>query len=224
MALLLVEKGYYKEVEFVFLVVGHTKNPCDRWFNALKADYRRQNLFTFKELLKSVNKNNNLEAHEVANGVFCDWGSYLDQLYSKFKSGTVKNNHIFSVKAGASFTLMRIHQSDVPTERNTIEQDFYLRGMTMEERKQLLSEVPNELEQPGLPLIKRMELGKKWIQYVPETSLAEDGGEIYCRPTKEDEKEYSRMKKRKLTNKKEEMKRKKNELKEQQDKRQRVEN
>ena len=52
LALYLVERGFYEHVQFVFLIVGHTKNPCDCWFNALKADYRRQNLFTFKELLK----------------------------------------------------------------------------------------------------------------------------------------------------------------------------
>ena len=32
----LVERGYFEMVNFIFLVVGHTKNPCDRLFNLAK--------------------------------------------------------------------------------------------------------------------------------------------------------------------------------------------
>jgi hypothetical protein len=35
----LVEMGYFEEVEFLFLIIGHTKNPADRLFNLLKIDY-----------------------------------------------------------------------------------------------------------------------------------------------------------------------------------------
>jgi hypothetical protein len=36
LANLLVEAGYFHMVNFIFYVVGHTKNICDRWFNTLK--------------------------------------------------------------------------------------------------------------------------------------------------------------------------------------------
>jgi hypothetical protein len=36
LANLLVESGVLKKVNFLFLVGGHTKNPCDRMFNILK--------------------------------------------------------------------------------------------------------------------------------------------------------------------------------------------
>jgi hypothetical protein len=35
----LVEMQYFCRVNFVFLIVGHTKNAADRLFNALKLDY-----------------------------------------------------------------------------------------------------------------------------------------------------------------------------------------
>ena len=41
LATYLVEAGYFEEVNFVFYIVGHTKTPCDRWFNQLKRSYRR---------------------------------------------------------------------------------------------------------------------------------------------------------------------------------------
>ena len=37
----LAEMGYFQKVNFVFLIVGHTKNSADRLFNALKIDYRK---------------------------------------------------------------------------------------------------------------------------------------------------------------------------------------
>lgn len=39
LAAYLVESGHFKEVEIVFLVVGHTKNACDWLFNNLKEGY-----------------------------------------------------------------------------------------------------------------------------------------------------------------------------------------
>jgi hypothetical protein len=50
MAAWLMAMGYFKSVQFIFLVVGHTKNAVDRLFNSLKQEYRKQNLFTFDEL------------------------------------------------------------------------------------------------------------------------------------------------------------------------------
>ena len=46
----LVEVGYFKKVQFVFLIAGHTKNACDHLFNMLKTSYRQQNLFTMDQL------------------------------------------------------------------------------------------------------------------------------------------------------------------------------
>jgi len=46
LALLLVELGWYKEVNFSFLIAGHTKNSCDRLFNILKLKYRESDVFS----------------------------------------------------------------------------------------------------------------------------------------------------------------------------------
>ena len=42
--LYLTECAYFKQVNFVFLIVGHTKNAADRLFNALKMKYREHNI------------------------------------------------------------------------------------------------------------------------------------------------------------------------------------
>ena len=38
----LVELGYFKTVNFIFLVVGHNKNSADMLFNVLKTIYRHK--------------------------------------------------------------------------------------------------------------------------------------------------------------------------------------
>ena len=50
----LVELKYFKKVQLLFLIVGHTKNACDQLFNALKNLYRQENIYTFPQLLHSL--------------------------------------------------------------------------------------------------------------------------------------------------------------------------
>ncbi len=52
----LMAMGYFKEIHFIFLVVGHTKNVADRLFNLLKQEYWKQNLFTFDKLVLTLDK------------------------------------------------------------------------------------------------------------------------------------------------------------------------
>lgn len=50
----LVEMGYFEEVVFHFLVVGHTSNACDRYFNQLKRLPRETNRYTVEEMLTKL--------------------------------------------------------------------------------------------------------------------------------------------------------------------------
>jgi hypothetical protein len=54
----LVEYGYFEEVEFIFLVVGHTKNKnvCDRKFNQLKALLLETNTYAMKEFIEKCSE------------------------------------------------------------------------------------------------------------------------------------------------------------------------
>ena len=46
--------GLLEGVNFIFLVVGHTKNAADRHFNLLKQDYWRKNLYMLNELVEAI--------------------------------------------------------------------------------------------------------------------------------------------------------------------------
>eukprot|EP00957_Ditylum_brightwellii_P042805 3240960-Ditylum_brightwellii.AAC.1 len=72
LALYLVEAGYFKQVSFVFYIVGHTKSAADRWFNMLKKTYRKSDLYTYNQLLESLKTNDQIAVRKVEKGDFRD--------------------------------------------------------------------------------------------------------------------------------------------------------
>jgi hypothetical protein len=70
LAVWLMAMNYFKEVNFIFLIVGHTKNAADRLFNSLKTEYSLQNLFTFQDLLEALNG--------------CRWLPFIQQVWRTF--------------------------------------------------------------------------------------------------------------------------------------------
>ncbi len=75
--------GYFKSVQFIFLVVGHTKNAADRLFNLLKQEYRKQNLFTFEQLSATLDRSASVTIHRTVASDFLDYDSLLDGIYRK---------------------------------------------------------------------------------------------------------------------------------------------
>ena len=70
----LVEAEYFEKVSFVFLIVGHTKNACDRWFNQLKRNYRRRNIYSFDQLIDSLKTHTNINVTQAKASDFQDLG------------------------------------------------------------------------------------------------------------------------------------------------------
>jgi hypothetical protein len=91
----LMAMGYFKEINFIFLVVGHTKNAADHLFNLLKQEYWKQNLFTFDELVQTLDKLLSLIIHPTVAEDFLDYSKLLDSLYWPL-TRNIKTNHIFS--------------------------------------------------------------------------------------------------------------------------------
>jgi hypothetical protein len=50
----LVKKGYFKEVHFIFLVVGHTQNVTNHLFNIFKRLSRMQNILSMGMMIRSM--------------------------------------------------------------------------------------------------------------------------------------------------------------------------
>jgi hypothetical protein len=73
--------GYFKEVNFIFPVVGHTKNAADCLFNTLKNKYHKQNLFTFQGLVETLNKSLMVTIHSANPEDFLDYNKLMSSLY-----------------------------------------------------------------------------------------------------------------------------------------------
>jgi hypothetical protein len=97
LALMLVEFKYFKRVEFIFYVKGHTKNTCDRMFNLLKLRYHASNVYTMDMLHDTLNVVEDVSFEIVTSIVFWNLDEFFNKFYKNFKAGTVRDNHIFWV-------------------------------------------------------------------------------------------------------------------------------
>jgi hypothetical protein len=91
----LVAMGYFKEVNFIFLVVDHTKNAADCLFNSLKHEYHKQNLFTLQDLVRTLNKSTSVSIHPSVPEDFLNCNKLLNVLF-RMLAGNIKKSHIFS--------------------------------------------------------------------------------------------------------------------------------
>lgn len=169
LAAYLVEMKYFMKVNFIFYIVGHTKNACDRWFNTLKKTYRRSNVYTMEQLLEVMKTNENINVNDVTESDFKDFDKFLNQFYKKLESGSVSKNHVFTVEA-SNPTILQVRLDDIegtPSECQQLLKKHKGQGIRIE----LLMSAEKNLEilaSPGVPDIKKVELYKKYRPLIPE--------------------------------------------------------
>jgi hypothetical protein len=98
--------GFFNEIHFIFLVVGHTKNAADCLFNLLKQEYRKQNLFIFDKLVRMLDKLLLLTIHPTVAEDFLNYSKLLDGLYSPL-TGNIQTKHIFSCTDNGTQIMIR---------------------------------------------------------------------------------------------------------------------
>ncbi len=76
---MLVEVKYFKRVEFIFYVKGHTENTCDRMFNLLKLQYHASNVYTMDMLHETLNEVEAVTFKIVTSEVFLDFDAHFDK-------------------------------------------------------------------------------------------------------------------------------------------------
>ena len=79
----LAQLGYFLEINFIFLVVGHTKNVANRLFNSLKVMYRKKNLYTFDQLVEALGTSRTITVHPTMSKDFLNYGKLFDFFYKK---------------------------------------------------------------------------------------------------------------------------------------------
>jgi len=164
LSMLFVELGYYKKVNFVFFIVGHTKNVADRLFNALKLVYNKENVYNMEQLMTVCNKSSQVTpVRVVVPGDIRDFDGYESRVYKKPPAGTVKKNHVFSSSCSRPGWLT-VQETSEHGKSN------YLLANQNKDRNDLVNRFKDELPiipAHGLAPIKQVEMYKKWRKYVP---------------------------------------------------------
>jgi hypothetical protein len=221
----LVEMGYFETVNFIFLVVGHTKNAADRRFNNLKMLYRKSNVYTFNQLMDVCGKSPHVTVVQVVDGDFKDYDNFLGLFYGKIAA--VTKSHIFSCKRpsnGSVYTdgvklMVFVKESNLeehPTKtiniilpkmmlfnadgtEGTLQEAVDSR-MSLLQRADFLDHLPFK----GIPEFKQVQLYRNYRKFIP----AEFKDEICPKPSdevlkrqKDDQKRRADEKKEKKTKK-----------------------
>jgi len=166
LALWLVECKYFKKVEIIFYVRGHTKNACDRLFNQLKKHYHKQQIFTMGQMVTALDSSRYVSFNLANSHCFLDYAEMLDFFYNKFPAGMIQQNHVFWVE-DSNPTTMYIKASD---DAEIVEVDF-MKGDYEDRMDELLDFVIAPIEAPGLREIKQVELYSKFRKFVPPAVL-----------------------------------------------------
>ncbi len=81
LAMLLKAAGYFLSVNFIFLIVRHTKNASDHLFNSLKHEYRKKNLYTMEDLVKSLGVSDLVMVVPTVAEDFNDYDKFFKDLF-----------------------------------------------------------------------------------------------------------------------------------------------
>lgn len=167
----LIEMGYFQKVNFIFLIVGHTKNAADRHFNLLKKDYRKQNIYTMDGLFDALSASDGVTVIPTTHKDFFDYDTLFDTLYKDLKR-KIKQNHIFSCEfkeGNDTKHEMILRASNLDEDKPTTHKAFKPRsGLQIEQLKTFCTENLHELENVGLNPWKIVELWKNYSEVVPE--------------------------------------------------------
>ena len=194
----LVELKYFKKVQLLFLIVGHTKNACDHLFNALKNLYRQENIYTFPQLLTRLDKSDKVTVTESVEVIFFDWDSLLSLFYASYVK-KVKQNHIFQVEIcnwKGNQLQVDLHLSNRPEDtavkHNAVKQGFLSRNdypmapiglkTAIQNRyayiRTNLERLLKPIIRPGMNPYKQVKLWKKWR---PIIIIFSTGSSFFCR-------------------------------------------
>jgi len=160
--------GYFKKVEFMFLIVGHTKNAADSLFNSLKHEYRKKNLFTMQALFDCLGVSECVTVVPTLPEDFLDYDRLLNGIYRDI-AGMILLNHIFTVSGDDPLPVMELRESNLsehPISKHVLsKRGKQLRGVAELKAKSDTLLLP--IKCGGMNPYKMVEMWKKYRPLVP---------------------------------------------------------
>jgi hypothetical protein len=112
LTVLLKAMGYFKKVNFIFLIVGHTKNAADSLFNSLKHEYHKKNLLTMEGLFDCHGVSECVTIVPTLPEDFLDYDRLFNNIYRNL-AGKVKMNHIVSISGDGPLPVIELHENNL---------------------------------------------------------------------------------------------------------------
>ena len=164
MLFFMVQHKVAKVARCVFLVRGHTKNECDRMFNAMKHEYRKVNIYTPTDLFEALNKHPQSSAIPVQEGDMKDWGELQDQYMNKLKD--IKKYHVFEVNDIDPYTLWCQEYHGEPWVKQKLVESRNINSI-WKHNDWMNQWDPEPLVVPGIRYLTWKELFDKWKTVIP---------------------------------------------------------
>jgi hypothetical protein len=176
----LAQLGHCHKVNFIFLIVGHTKNAADCLFNSLKQEYRKKNLYTFNQLVEALSVSHTITVHPTMAEDFLDYAKLFDFFYQKL-AGQIQQNHIFSLGQGDE---IMVRQNALPQHQEFILQigKKHMDSLTYTQVYKLAQRELMWLEFEGINLYKLYEL---YEHYRPCALVEFQSDPMYAEPSPE---------------------------------------
>ena len=164
----LVDCCIFKRVEAIFLIMGHTKNICDRRFKDLKKQFHHKNVYTFDQLITTLSHKNERYVNVIPVNWSCfyDWDQYLtNTLQYKKAVKDVSKYHCFYYDTDYKGILKKQHTMMTNVIANeTINKN----SECLIWKETLTTNYPPLEDAPGIKEIKQVELYTKWRKLIPE--------------------------------------------------------
>ena len=169
----LVDIDIFLTVNVIFLIMGHTKNICDRRFKDLKKMFHSKNVYTYRQLIQVLGQDNQeyVKVKTVQPEQFFNWDKFFNSKNYKMRIKDISTYHCFfySLELGDNIEKKRTIDSEI-VDREKLKK--FKKKTTDNERnlwkQDLKSSFPDVEENTGIAPIKQVELYTKWRPLLPE--------------------------------------------------------
>ena len=164
----LIDTEIFKRVEIIFLIMGHTKNICDRRFKDLKNKFHHRNVYTMQQLVNTLSEGNEqyVDVIPVNRNVFYNWDDFFTKTlcYKKAIKDCSKYHCFFydEIQKGKIFKKHTVLNQILTKEA------IHKQADNKEWKDQLKEALPSIDKAPGIADIKQVELYTKWRKLIPD--------------------------------------------------------
>ena len=164
----LIDAGIFRRIEIIFLIMGHTKNICDRRFKDLKNRFHHRNVYTMEQLIKTLSDGNEnvVKVVHVNRNHFFNWDKFFTNNlnYKKAIKDCSKFHCFYYDHIQAGIIHKQHNRLDISSTKETVNKNTN----NLIWKQSLKDLCPTQEKAPEISDIKQVELYTKWRKLLPD--------------------------------------------------------